>query len=71
MRLQTPPWPGTYRLRISAVQEMVAWFDDLSPENGQEERVAIVPAMQPRAGREVEAWPPYVDRGALLAPASR
>ena len=29
------PWePGRYELRISPVQELVAWFDDVDPANG-------------------------------------
>jgi hypothetical protein len=34
------PWePGDYELRISPVQELVAWFDDVDPANGV--RVAV------------------------------
>lgn len=32
--IQTPAAPGRYELRVSPVQEMVAWFDDLDAANG-------------------------------------
>jgi Domain of unknown function (DUF4915) len=32
--LRAPSKPGQYKLRISPVQEWVAWFDDIDPANG-------------------------------------
>jgi hypothetical protein len=34
MRITAPPEPGTYTLAITLLQEGVAWFDDIDPENG-------------------------------------
>lgn len=36
LRLLTPWDPGEYRLRITPVQELVAWFGDIDPENALE-----------------------------------
>ena len=33
MQVQAPGTPGSYRLRITLVQEFVAWFDELDPAN--------------------------------------
>jgi abequosyltransferase len=41
LRLRTPWTPGTYELRISPVQELVAWFDDLDPANGVRATVSV------------------------------
>jgi len=41
-RLLVPFETGEYRLRISPVQEHVAWFDDLDRANGLEARVRVV-----------------------------
>jgi hypothetical protein len=39
------PWrPGTYELRISPVQELVAWFDDIDPANGLRATIEVVDA---------------------------
>jgi uncharacterized protein (TIGR03032 family) len=40
--IQAPPFVGSLRLRITPVQEQVAWFDDLAPENAIEARVEVV-----------------------------
>ncbi len=40
-RIQAPWEPGDYELRISPVQELVAWFDDLDPANGASIRVTL------------------------------
>jgi acetolactate synthase-1/2/3 large subunit len=48
VRLVAPHAEGRYRLRISAVQELVAWFDDLDPANGLEREV-LVAAQAPAA----------------------
>lgn len=38
------PWvPGDYELRISPVQELVAWFDDIDPANGVRFHVRLEP----------------------------
>ena len=34
VRVTAPPHAGQYGLRVSLVQEHVAWFDDIAPENG-------------------------------------
>lgn len=39
LRLLTPWEPGEYRLRITPVQELVAWFGDVDPANAVEFRV--------------------------------
>ena len=43
LRVAAPSAPGRYILRISVVQEGVAWFDDIDPENGAEQRVVVSP----------------------------
>lgn len=40
--LRTPPAPGVYELRVTLVQEGVAWFDDLDPRNVWGTRVVVV-----------------------------
>jgi len=40
--LRTPPTPGTYELRVTLVQEGVAWFDDLDPGNAWGTTVVVV-----------------------------
>jgi hypothetical protein len=42
MKVRAPAAPGMYRLRITLVQEHVAWFDDLHDENACEQRVEVV-----------------------------
>jgi acetolactate synthase-1/2/3 large subunit len=42
LRLWAPPTPGKYRLRITLVQEEVAWFDEVHPENASEHLVQVV-----------------------------
>jgi hypothetical protein len=34
--------PGVYELRVTLVQEGVAWFDDLDPTNAWEATVVVV-----------------------------
>jgi hypothetical protein len=41
-RLLVPFETGDYVLRITPVQELVAWFDDVDPANGIEARVRVV-----------------------------
>ena len=41
VRVDPPPVPGEYELRIAPVQEDVAWFDELDPANGWVGRVAV------------------------------
>jgi hypothetical protein len=38
------PEPGSWELRLTAVQEQVAWFDDLDPASGLRARVEVAPA---------------------------
>jgi hypothetical protein len=40
--LRTPPTPGVYELRVTLVQEGVAWFDDLDPRNAWKATVVVV-----------------------------
>ena len=40
--LRTPAIPGLYELRVTLVQEGVAWFDDLDPSNAWGTTVAVV-----------------------------
>jgi hypothetical protein len=42
MRIQAPPLSGTLLLRLTPVQEHVAWFDDLAPENAIEAQVEVI-----------------------------
>ena len=42
--LNTPGRRGRWRLRLSLVQEQIAWFDDLDPGNGVELLVHVLPA---------------------------
>jgi hypothetical protein len=44
MSLLAPDAPGRHRLRISLVQEGVAWFDELAPNNGAQFDVTVTPA---------------------------
>jgi acetolactate synthase-1/2/3 large subunit len=62
LRLRAPALPGQYRLRITLVQEHVAWFDEVHRENACERRVEVV-ARRPlwrramrRAGPLVKDW---------------
>jgi hypothetical protein len=41
MRVVAPRAPGRYLLRLSVVQEGVAWFDDIDPDNGAAQPVAV------------------------------
>jgi putative sugar O-methyltransferase len=43
LRLLTPWEPGEYRLRITPVQELVAWFGDVDPGNALELTVRAAP----------------------------
>ena len=40
--LRTPATPGVYELRVTLVQEGVAWFDDLDPSNAWGTTVVVV-----------------------------
>jgi hypothetical protein len=40
--LRTPAEPGVYELRVTLVQEGVAWFDDLDPGNVWGTTVVVV-----------------------------
>jgi glycosyltransferase involved in cell wall biosynthesis len=42
LTLSAPPQPGDYLLRISPVQELVAWFDELDRDNGWAAPVRVV-----------------------------
>jgi hypothetical protein len=42
MKLQVPQWDGTLILRITLVQEMVAWFDDVHPTNAWSQEVQVL-----------------------------
>jgi len=39
--LHAPAEPGVYELRVTLVQEGVAWFDELHPENALRTSVRI------------------------------
>jgi hypothetical protein len=41
MRVVAPRTPGRYLLRLSVIQEGVAWFDDIDPDNGATESVTV------------------------------
>jgi hypothetical protein len=41
MCVVAPPAPGRYVLRLSVVQEGVAWFDDIDPDNGAADVVTV------------------------------
>jgi hypothetical protein len=41
MRVVAPRAPGRYVLRLSVVQEGVAWFDDVDPANGTGVHVVV------------------------------
>jgi hypothetical protein len=41
--LVAPSTPGTYDLRVTLVQEGIAWFDDLDPRNALTQPVLIAP----------------------------
>ncbi len=41
MKVRAPARPGKYHLRITLVQEHVAWFDDLHDENACAQRVEV------------------------------
>jgi acetolactate synthase-1/2/3 large subunit len=42
LKVWAPAKPGRYRLRITLVQEEIAWFDELHPENGCEYPVEVI-----------------------------
>lgn len=44
LRVLAPWTTGTYELRISPVQELVAWFDDIDPANGLRATIEVVDA---------------------------
>jgi len=44
IRVQAPAVPGEYELRVTMVQEFVAWFDDLDGGNAFSARVTIAGA---------------------------
>jgi hypothetical protein len=44
LRVLAPWTTGTYELRISPVQELVAWFDDIDPTNGLRATIEVVDA---------------------------
>lgn len=48
----TPPRRGRWRLRLSLVQERIAWFDDLDPRNGVEHVVKVVSGVRARLARQ-------------------
>jgi hypothetical protein len=41
MRVVAPSAPGRYVVRLSVIQEGVAWFDDIDPDNGVAQRVYV------------------------------
>jgi hypothetical protein len=43
VRVLSPRSPGDFVLRLTVVQESVAWFDDLDPANGCSREVRILP----------------------------
>ena len=47
MRVAAPCTPGRYLLRLSVVQEGVAWFDDIDPANGAEAHVVVTARAAP------------------------
>jgi hypothetical protein len=50
------PEPGDYVLRISFVQEQVAWFDDVAASNGWASAVAVTPRSDGRPGERSVAF---------------
>jgi hypothetical protein len=54
LRVVAPHASGRYTLRLSVVQDNVAWFDDLDPANGS---VALVRVSDPEASEASEAGP--------------
>ena len=47
LKVVVPADPGDYLLRISLVQEQVAWFDDIEPSNGLAVEVQVVHTSEP------------------------
>jgi hypothetical protein len=43
-KLEAPPVAGTFLLRLTLVQELIAWFDDVDEANGCRRVVQITPA---------------------------
>jgi hypothetical protein len=41
--------PGRYQLRLSVVQDGVAWFDDIDPANGCRAEIVVTPELQAAA----------------------
>ena len=52
MQVRAPVTPGSYQLRITLVQEWVAWFDDLDPANACLLDVIVGEMAPPPAARE-------------------
>ena len=61
MRVVAPNEPGRYVLRLSVIQEGVAWFDDVDPDNGVAKHVHV--------GDGTRSEPLPVDRTADVFPA--
>jgi len=43
-KLEAPPVAGSFLLRLTLVQELIAWFDDVDEANGCQRVVQITPA---------------------------
>ncbi len=62
MRVVAPNAPGRYVLRLSVVQEGVAWFDDIDPSNGIEREVLVYDAQDAYVAHGAEpadVFPPW------------
>ena len=64
MRVVAPSAPGEYVLRLSAVQEGVAWFDDIDPNNGMTAHVSVYDPATTQPRRRTSYRPPTTSRWA-------
>jgi hypothetical protein len=59
VRVRAPRAPGRYVLRLSVVQEGVAWFDDIDASNGVEREVSVHDAHAASPAEPSDVFPPW------------
>jgi hypothetical protein len=71
MRVVAPRSPGRYVLRLSVVQEGVAWFDDVDPNNGAQAEVVVFAPAAAEPPDDVVANAPDIALGEGWCPVER
>lgn len=59
LTISAPDAPGRYRLAVSVVQDRVAWFDDLDPQNGVACNVRVGEGSSASPGSDPAALPEW------------